>query len=99
MNPIHNQNPLEKLTKAWPHLSPWQRKALLITVYIYVLRARLRALRPVDLLIPVALAQIAIFIYVAWLPSAQALSNAIVGNLVIAGMAMLPVTFSTPQRR
>jgi len=94
MNPIEKQTPLQKLHKTWPQLTPGQRKKLVYMAILLSVRTRLRALRPIDLLIPVTIAQFALFALVAWMPSRQAVIDAAAGNILIAGLAMLPVTFA-----
>jgi len=93
MKPNPGKTPLENLRDAWPDLTPWQRRTLLLRAWRMVLFIRLRALRPVDLILPVMGAQVALFVFTAWLPIGRAIIDMAIGNIVIAGLAMLPVTF------
>jgi hypothetical protein len=65
---------------------------LLILLYIerLHLRARLRRLRPVHLLIPAALLQMAWFAVVMLHSAPPALHNLVIGNLLIVAAAILP---------
>jgi hypothetical protein len=65
---------------------------LLILLYVerLHLRARLRRLRPVHLLIPTALAQMILFAWVLLHPVEPILSNLAIGNLLIIALAILP---------
>ena len=90
MSLIPNQNPLKKLTDAWPYLSPWQRKALLAVAHLYVMRSRLVTLRPIHLLFPISILQLTSFISAALDPPHFIPIFATI-NLLAAALALLPL--------
>lgn len=93
---MHPKTPLQRIHDDWPYLTPFQRKMILAKVYWMALSTIivdwLRYLRPINLLVPIMVAQIFLFVCFAWLPSIDSFINILVGNIIIAGVAMLPST-------
>lgn len=88
-------NPSE-LKKLLAELPPYERIIVLLFVLSRWLRFKIARLRPATLLIPVTLAQIAVFVLTV-LYSRNLLVMFAVGNMLIVGIAVFPLTLIRPR--
>lgn len=81
----------------YDHMDERERLEILLLLLKRVEHPR-RILRPAHLLFPAMFTQMILLVIGVWLASDKAFIQIAIGNLVIAGLAMLPSVFSRQQR-